>query len=108
MIASQRSGSPRWKASYHSRGMVIVSVFVSGTRAPLRGTFEFNQYTQSNFSTFLLVAKAPASRASAPTADTDCTPPDSIDALVESGGRTRPELDFEPVAIITRLARLRR
>jgi DNA-binding MarR family transcriptional regulator len=54
------------------------------------------------------MAKAPASTARAPTADTDCTPPDSVDALLESWARTRPDLDFEPVAIITRLARIRR
>jgi DNA-binding MarR family transcriptional regulator len=41
-------------------------------------------------------------------ADTDCTPPDSVDALLESWARTRPDLDFEPVAVITRLARIRR
>jgi DNA-binding MarR family transcriptional regulator len=40
--------------------------------------------------------------------DTDCTPPDSVDALLESWARTRPDLDFEPVAVITRLARIRR
>jgi DNA-binding MarR family transcriptional regulator len=42
------------------------------------------------------------------TPDTDCTPPDSVDALLESWARTRPDLDFEPVAVITRLARIRR
>jgi DNA-binding MarR family transcriptional regulator len=41
-------------------------------------------------------------------ADTDCTPPDSVDALLESWARTRSDLDFEPVAVITRLARIRR
>jgi DNA-binding MarR family transcriptional regulator len=54
------------------------------------------------------VAKAQASRARAPTADTDCTPPDSVDALLESWAKTRPDLSLEPVAIITRLARIRR
>jgi DNA-binding MarR family transcriptional regulator len=42
------------------------------------------------------------------TPDTDCTPSDSVDALLESWARTRPDLDFEPVAVITRLARIRR
>jgi DNA-binding MarR family transcriptional regulator len=41
-------------------------------------------------------------------ADTDCTPPDSVDAVLESWARTRSDLDFEPVAVITRLARIRR
>jgi DNA-binding MarR family transcriptional regulator len=54
------------------------------------------------------VAKAPASTAKAPTADTDCTPPDSVDALLEPWAKTRPDLSFEPVAVITRLARIRR
>jgi DNA-binding MarR family transcriptional regulator len=54
------------------------------------------------------VAKARASRARATTADTDCTPPDSVDALLESWAKTRPDLSFEPVAIITRLVRIRR
>jgi DNA-binding MarR family transcriptional regulator len=38
----------------------------------------------------------------------DCTPPDSVDALLASWARTRLDLDFEPVAVITRLARIRR
>jgi DNA-binding MarR family transcriptional regulator len=54
------------------------------------------------------VAKAKANSAKAPTADTDCTPPDSVDALLESWAKSRPELSLEPVAIITRLARIRR
>jgi DNA-binding MarR family transcriptional regulator len=54
------------------------------------------------------MAKPPARTAKTPTADTDCTPPDSVDALLESWARTRPDLDFEPVALITRLARIRR
>jgi DNA-binding MarR family transcriptional regulator len=54
------------------------------------------------------MAKAQASTGRAPTADTDCTPPDSVDALLESWARTRPDLSLEPVAIITRLARIRR
>jgi DNA-binding MarR family transcriptional regulator len=54
------------------------------------------------------VAKAPASTTKTRTADTDCTPSDSVDALLESWARIRPELDFEPVAVITRLARIRR
>jgi DNA-binding MarR family transcriptional regulator len=43
-----------------------------------------------------------------PSADTDCTPRDSVDALLESWAQTRPDLAFEPVAVITRLARIRR
>jgi DNA-binding MarR family transcriptional regulator len=54
------------------------------------------------------VAKASARTAKTPTADTDCTPPDSVDALLESWALTRPDLDFEPVAVIARLARIRR
>jgi DNA-binding MarR family transcriptional regulator len=45
---------------------------------------------------------------SAPIPDTDCTPRDSVDAMLESWGRTRPDLPFEPVAVISRLARIRR
>jgi DNA-binding MarR family transcriptional regulator len=45
---------------------------------------------------------------SEPIPDIDCTPPDSVDALLESWARTRSDLDFEPVAVITRLARIRR
>jgi DNA-binding MarR family transcriptional regulator len=45
---------------------------------------------------------------SEPSADTDCTPPDSVDALLESWARTRPDLSVESVAVITRLARIRR
>jgi DNA-binding MarR family transcriptional regulator len=45
---------------------------------------------------------------SEPSADTDCTPPDSVDALLESWAETRPDLPVEPVAIITRLVRIRR
>jgi DNA-binding MarR family transcriptional regulator len=54
------------------------------------------------------VAKASARTTKTPTADTDCTPPDSVDALLESWALTRPDLDFEPVAVIARLARIRR
>src|SRR5262245_17395695 len=35
MIASQRSNSPRWKASYHSRVIVMVSVSVALIGSPL-------------------------------------------------------------------------
>jgi hypothetical protein len=37
----------------------------------------------------------------------DCTPRDSVDALIESWTRRRPDLDFSPVAIVTRLTRVR-
>jgi DNA-binding MarR family transcriptional regulator len=45
---------------------------------------------------------------SEPSADTDCTPPDSVDSLLESWAEALPGLDIEPVAVITRLARIRR
>jgi DNA-binding MarR family transcriptional regulator len=45
---------------------------------------------------------------SQPVADTECTPPDSVDALLESWAKTRPDLSFEPVGVIARLARIRR
>jgi DNA-binding MarR family transcriptional regulator len=64
--------------------------------------FGLNQYTKSKFSTV-----AP-DRKMSPSADIDCTPRDSVDALLESWARTRPDLRFEPVAVITRLARIRR
>jgi DNA-binding MarR family transcriptional regulator len=43
-----------------------------------------------------------------PIPDTDCTPRDSVDALLESWARTRSDLPVEPVAVISRLARIRR
>jgi DNA-binding MarR family transcriptional regulator len=45
---------------------------------------------------------------SEPIPDTECTPRDSVDALLESWARTRPDLRVAPVAVITRLARIRR
>jgi DNA-binding MarR family transcriptional regulator len=42
-----------------------------------------------------------------PACDHDCSPRDSVDALLESWALRRPELDFEPVAVIMRLARVR-
>jgi DNA-binding MarR family transcriptional regulator len=45
---------------------------------------------------------------SEPIPDIDCTPRDSVDALIESWARTRPDLPVEPVAVITRLVRIRR
>ena len=36
------------------------------------------------------------------------TPADSVDALLDSWAARRPELDFAPVGVLTRLARLRR
>src|SRR5262245_39129545 len=45
---------------------------------------------------------------SEPSPDADCTPRDSIDALLDSWAESRPDLPFEPVAVITRLARIRR
>lgn len=38
----------------------------------------------------------------------ECTPPDSVDALLASWAEKRRDLDFEPVAVITRLTRIRR
>src|SRR6478609_5446981 len=38
----------------------------------------------------------------------DPTPRDSVDALLESWGARREDLDFSPVAVLTRLARVRR
>jgi DNA-binding MarR family transcriptional regulator len=45
---------------------------------------------------------------SEPSTDTDCTPPDSVDSLLESWAEALPGIDIEPVAVITRLARIRR
>jgi DNA-binding MarR family transcriptional regulator len=39
--------------------------------------------------------------------DLDCAPRDSVDALLQSWAERRPDLDFRPVAVITRLARVR-
>jgi DNA-binding MarR family transcriptional regulator len=39
--------------------------------------------------------------------DHDCSPRDSIDALLESWTARRPDLDFGPLAVISRLARVR-
>lgn len=36
-----------------------------------------------------------------------CTPRDSVDALLASWGERRPDLDFGPVAVVSRLGRLR-
>jgi len=36
-----------------------------------------------------------------------CSPRDSVDALIESWAERQPDLDFRPVGIITRLARVR-
>jgi DNA-binding MarR family transcriptional regulator len=43
-----------------------------------------------------------------PISDVDCAPADSIDALLDSWAEARPDLPFEPVAVISRLARIRR
>ena len=42
-----------------------------------------------------------------PDRDHDCSPRDSVDALLASWARRRPDLDFGPVGVITRLARVR-
>lgn len=42
-----------------------------------------------------------------PACDHDCSPRDSIDALLASWAAKRPDLDFGPVAVISRLARVR-
>jgi DNA-binding MarR family transcriptional regulator len=39
--------------------------------------------------------------------DLACVPRDSVDALLESWAERRPDLDFRPVGVITRLARVR-
>ena len=39
--------------------------------------------------------------------DLACAPRDSVDALLESWAGRRPDLDFQPLAVITRLARVR-
>ena len=39
--------------------------------------------------------------------DLACAPRDSVDALLESWAERRPDLDFRPVGVITRLARVR-
>jgi DNA-binding MarR family transcriptional regulator len=42
-----------------------------------------------------------------PASDYDCSPRDSVDALLDSWARSQPDLDFRSVAPITRLLRLR-
>jgi DNA-binding MarR family transcriptional regulator len=42
-----------------------------------------------------------------PRCDRDCTPCDSIDALLASWAEQRPELDMTPVAVVSRLALVR-
>jgi DNA-binding MarR family transcriptional regulator len=39
--------------------------------------------------------------------DLGCAPGDSVDALLQSWAERRPDLDFRPVAVITRIARVR-
>jgi DNA-binding MarR family transcriptional regulator len=39
--------------------------------------------------------------------DRECTPEDSVDALLESWAQQRPDLDMSPVAVIARLGRVR-
>ena len=39
--------------------------------------------------------------------DSDCVPHDSVDALLSSWHERRPELDFAPVGVVSRLARVR-
>ncbi len=39
--------------------------------------------------------------------DLACAPRDSVDALLDSWAQRRPDLDFRPVTVITRLARVR-
>jgi DNA-binding MarR family transcriptional regulator len=39
--------------------------------------------------------------------DLGCSPADSVDALLQSWAERRPDLDFRPVAVVTRLARVR-
>src|SRR6266851_1960831 len=39
--------------------------------------------------------------------DLACAPRDSVDALLQSWAERRPDLDFRPVGVITRLARVR-
>jgi DNA-binding MarR family transcriptional regulator len=39
--------------------------------------------------------------------DRECTPPDSVDALLASWAAQRPDLNMAPVAVISRLARVR-
>jgi DNA-binding MarR family transcriptional regulator len=39
--------------------------------------------------------------------DHECSPRDSIDALLTSWAQRRPDLDFAPVAVVSRLARVR-
>jgi DNA-binding MarR family transcriptional regulator len=42
-----------------------------------------------------------------PVCDRGCSPRDSVDALLESWAVRRPDLDFSPVAVVTRLGRVR-
>jgi DNA-binding MarR family transcriptional regulator len=41
-----------------------------------------------------------------PVRDHECSPRDSVDALLASWARRRPDLDFRPVGVISRLARV--
>jgi DNA-binding MarR family transcriptional regulator len=43
----------------------------------------------------------------APRSDHECTPCDSVDALLTSWKEQRPDLDMTPVAVVSRLARVR-
>jgi DNA-binding MarR family transcriptional regulator len=42
-----------------------------------------------------------------PRSDRECTPCDSVDALLVSWAEQRPDLDLAPIAVVTRLARVR-
>ena len=44
---------------------------------------------------------------SAPRSDRECSPRDSVDALLDSWASRRSDLDFSPVAVIARLDRIR-
>src|SRR5436305_2083651 len=48
-----------------------------------------------------------ARRGSAMDGDHHCTPRDSVDALLASWHERRPDLDFSPVAVVSRLSRVR-
>jgi DNA-binding MarR family transcriptional regulator len=42
-----------------------------------------------------------------PRSDRECTPCDSVDALIASWAEQRPDLDMAPMAVVSRLARVR-
>lgn len=68
---------------------------------------EFNRSTQTGRVSFDPGRLAKVARQKSGGCDLACAPRDSVDALLRSWAERRPDLDFRPVAVITRLARVR-